>query len=130
MNKNMIRWLIIWLVNSGVIYLAHLLNSVNIVLGTYRISAILAAVLSGLLITAITRLVKLSRITAKIGFLKGRYLMFVFYGLVNSAGVWLIARFAWATGLGITSFLWAFVLGFALCFGQWLVRQGLKRAKL
>jgi uncharacterized membrane protein YvlD (DUF360 family) len=130
MNKNVTRWLIVWVINAVVIYLAYLLNPVDIVLGTYRMSAILAAVFSGLLITAITRLVKLSKITAKIDFLKGRYLMFVFYGLVNTAGVWLIARFAWATGLGISSFVWAFVLGFALCFGQWLVRQGFKTFKL
>ncbi len=129
-SKKYTRFLIIWAVNSLAVYLANWFYPTNIVLGTYRLTPVMAVLITGFLITFIARGASAYLKKYVSQYLKGKLGMYVFYGLVNSVGVWLIARFAPATGLGISSFYWALVLGFVLSLTQWLTRQGLKAGKL
>ncbi len=128
--KFLIRFLVVWAANSLVLYLAHLYNPINIVLGTASLSAQTAAVVSGFLLTVLCRIAKRVILRFKIPGLKGRYSMFAYYFVINSVAIWLIARMAPITGLGIRAFYWAFVLGFATSLVQWVLRQVFKVFKL
>lgn len=125
-SKFYMKFLLIWLVNSLVIWVANALYPGNVVLGTASTSLIAAVIISGFLVTLLCKIVKI--LFVKLVHLKktSRLIMFVFYWLVNAAVIWLIARLAPFTGLGISSFYWAIVLGFVLNFFQWVMRQILK----
>jgi uncharacterized membrane protein YvlD (DUF360 family) len=127
--KHYLRFVLIWLANSLLIYIASALYPSSYVLGTARIAVGLAPFLCGLILTLICKLGKI--ILAKLGVeLKGRYAKFVYYWLVNAAGIWIIARFAPFTGLGIAAYYWAILLGFFTSLFQWLLRQAFKRSNL
>lgn len=130
MIKTYIKFIIIWLINSLIIWAANALYPGNIVLGNANISLTAGVIISGFLVTLLCKLVKI--LFVKFVHIKktSRWVMFIFYWLVNSVIVWLVARLAPYTGLGISSFYWAFGLGFALNFFQWVIRQILKVFKL
>ena len=122
-------FLMVWVVNFAVITIAFVICSKSIVLGTWRLTPLLAGIVASFLLTLICRLSKL--ISHKLGLkIKGRAKKFLFYWGINSVAIWLIARFAYLTGLGISAFYWAIVLGFVTSFAQWVLRQGLKATKL
>lgn len=125
-SKFFIKFLLIWVVNSLVIWAASSLYSSNFVLGTASISLTGAVIISGFLVTLLCKLAKILFI--KLINLKktSRVAMFVFYWLINAAAVWITARLAPYTGFGISSFYWAIILGFVLNFFQWVFRQILK----
>ncbi|MFZ5932670.1 MAG: phage holin family protein [Patescibacteria group bacterium] len=127
--KAYVRFLIIWLVNAGLFYLATSLYPANFVLGNASLTPLWAAVVSGFLLTVLCRWAR--PVLSKIGLsLSGRLKMFVFYWLVNAGAIWLIARFSYLTGFGITAYYWALALGFVTNLSQWVVRQIFKAAGL
>lgn len=128
-KKLFVRFLVLWFINSTLIYLAHVLYPMDFVLGTALFSLPTAVVVAGFLLTLLCKLGKFFTNKLK-GKVKGRLGMLVYYWLVNGVAIWLIARFAPYTGFGITRFYWAFVLGFATNLGQWVVRQLFKATKL
>ena len=115
-----------WFLNSVFIYFASVIAPDNFVLGTYRYSPLAAAVLSGFVLTILVWHTKPLVSTLGLKNLKGRERMFVFYWLVNSLAIWLVARLPSAFGFGISAFYWAFVLGLAIDFAQWVLWQGCK----
>ncbi len=128
-SKFLTRFAVVLVANSAVIYLVALIFPTDIVLGTYQLSSLVAAVLTGFLITVFCLVLKNLRKTLNFK-LKGREQHVAYYWLVNSVGLWLFAQLAPFTGFGISAFYWAFFLGVALTFTQWLVRQLLKSQKL
>lgn len=129
-QKSFIRFIGIWLVNTLIIWVASMLYPTNLVLGTANYSVLVAAILSGFLVTLLCKIAKVLLVKVGNFRLKGRILMFVVYWVINAVSIWLIARLSPFTGLGISSFQWAFILGFALNFFQWVSRQIFKAAKL
>jgi len=125
--KHYSRFIVVWLVNSILIYLANSLYPSPFELGTATVSRAFAPFLAGLLLTIICKLGKFLTIQLKIE-LKGRYAKFAYYWLVNSAGLWIIARLAPLSGFGVSSYYWAVALGFFVNLAQWCVRQSFKRA--
>ncbi len=129
MNKLWVRFLILWAVNSLIIYLASMLYPVNFVLGTNLISPFWAIVISGFLLTIICKIAR--PVVQMVGLKpKGRFMMLAFYWLVNAAAIWLIARVPAFSGFGISRFSWAIGLGFVTNLGQWIARQFFKSSKL
>ncbi|OGM57401.1 hypothetical protein A3E46_02165 [Candidatus Woesebacteria bacterium RIFCSPHIGHO2_12_FULL_46_16] len=103
-------FLLYWFLNSLVLYLLGLLFPASVVLGTWRLTMVEAAIYAGFWLTffvwtmweyVLFRKVKLEPFT----------LRFIFFFVVNALGIWLVARYAAYTGLGIASFWWAFALG-------------------
>ena len=76
-------FLLYWFLNSLVLYLLGLLFPASVVLGTWRLTMVEAAIYAGFWLTF----------------------------FVWTIGIWLVARYAAYTGLGIASFWWAFALG-------------------
>lgn len=103
-------FLIFWLINALVIYLLGLLTPNTIVLGTYRLTTVESALHSGFWVAFFfwtmrdylrVRKVEFSPISLK----------FYTYLFINVFGVWVVSRCSQYTGLGITSYLWAFLIG-------------------
>jgi len=110
-------------------YYAESLYPFAYALGNADITPTKAAIFSGFLLTIAGRAAK--DILPNWGIkTTGRYKKFVVYWLVNSAAIWLIARFAFITGFGISSYYYALALGFVSTFLQWIARQVFKKAKL
>jgi len=126
--KNPKKFVIVWAVNSFLLVLANSLFPESLELGNASLGTTVAAVFSGFLLTLFTRLAKPVAKNLKL-VAKGRYVMFMFYWVVNSAGIWLVARVAGLSGFGIARFTWAIGLGLFATLTQWAVRQAFKKVK-
>ena len=124
--KSYIKFLIVWAVNSGIIFLANSYYPDSFVLGNAVMTPTMAGILTGFFLTLFTRFTK----TFSRKFSGNRFRMFGYYFLANSVGIWIIARVSVVTGFGIPAFYWAFYLGVVATFAQWLVRQVFKKFKL
>ncbi len=123
--KQYLRYLIIWLINSGVIILANEFWPSNFVLGNAVIPPIYAAFFAGFLLMVFDRAMKpiVKKLIQKE---RSRYVMFGIYWFVNFVGIWLIARVSFLSGFGISAFYFAIGLAAAAGIGQWLGRQFFK----
>ncbi len=128
-SKFLVRFVLVWALNSSLFYLGNMLYPDSLVLGTATLSKGMAAVFSGLLLTILCKMAKPFVTKVGIKSVSGRLKMFVFYWLVNSLAIWIIARLAPISGFGIVAFYWAFLLGLATSLGQWLLRQVFKAVK-
>lgn len=106
-----------WIISSIFIYVAWLLAPYNIVLGTASLSVWSASIVSGLFITIIswifTMLLSRFKVTMK-GMVQNMFMLW----LVDIAAVWLTGRVGPYSGLGLTSYLWAIILGVFIGIGQ------------
>ena len=110
-------FLLYWLLNSLTLYLLGLIFPSEVVLGNWRLVPFEAAIYAGFWLTffvwsmwdfVLVHKVKLEPFSFR----------FLFFFFVNSLGIWLISRYSQYTGLGITSFGWAFFLGAVACLLQ------------
>lgn len=120
--------IILWLINSFIIWVVDLIVPNLVVLGNSWIKGILAALWFGILITFADHIAKY--INKKYLKLKGRNKSIVYYLAVNIVAIWLLARIPNFSAFGIIRYYWAIVLGVTLNLMQWLVRQGLKKGRL
>ena len=113
---NHILYFYFWVANCLVLLVFNQVFSIDVVLGNWRFGIIEAAAYSGFWQTfmiwlfwdfALARRIDLSRPLVK----------FVYFYPVNVFSFWLVARFANYSGLGISNFIMAFILGLA---GYWL----------
>lgn len=107
---NHLLFLLYWLTNTFVIYILGLAFPDVLVLGNAKLVSLEASVYSAFWLTFFVwcmwdfifiRGVKLEPAP----------LAFLYFFTVNSLGVWLVTRYSEYTGFGITSFVWAFVVG-------------------
>ncbi|MEJ2348092.1 MAG: hypothetical protein P8Y17_02730 [Patescibacteria group bacterium] len=108
------------------LFLASKLFVGDIVLGTYRLSVTEAAIFSGALITFLSW-VAWSFLKARGIAMKKKIMLISFLWLCNAAAVWIVARFAYLTGLGISSYRWALLLGLVTAFAQEAVGNDIKK---
>lgn len=101
-----------WFLNFLTIYLLGALFPSSIVLGTFRLSPFEASIYAGFWLTFFVWTMWSYMLVRKVD-LEPFSLRFLFFFFVNSLGVWLVARYAKYTGLGLTSFWLAFLLGIA-----------------
>ncbi|OGM15433.1 hypothetical protein A2985_02405 [Candidatus Woesebacteria bacterium RIFCSPLOWO2_01_FULL_43_11] len=127
--KTYLRFVLVWLVNYAVLSLANSYFPNFYELGNVNLTTTAATFLSSFLLTLAGRLAKtaLTKWGVKAD---GRAKRFVLFWIVNSAAIWLIARFASLTGFGIAAYYYALSLAFAATLAQWLTRQVYKKAKL
>ena len=126
--KKYLPFLSFFVLNSIVIYLASFLRPSSFELGSATVPENIAALWAGALLTFIVWVSK--PIIESFGIKpQGTALKFLFYWLANSAVIWVLARFAEVSGLGISRFYWAIVLGFTLNIAQWSLWQILKPQK-
>lgn len=125
-NTNM--WIAVGVLNAVVIYLGALLFPALVVLGNDSIPGLLAVILISILLTLLLTLVPALAATMK---LKSNSVvsMNLQYGVVNIAGLWILAKFAKYLGFGISSFWVAIMLGAFLTIVQYLLCMSLAKKK-
>lgn len=101
---------VFWLFNFLSIYLLGLAFPNMIVLGNFRLTPMEASIYSGFWLTFFVWTMKEYMSVRKVEF-EPPSLMHYYLFVVNCLGIWIVSRYSQYTGLGITSFWWAFVLG-------------------
>ena len=118
-------------IDSIILYGAHLLFPNQVVLGTYQISPLLAVIQSMLFFSLFavvsTPVIELVADYLKLKLTDLHWIILTF--LVDFVGLWLVARLANMLGLGISS--WVIVAVLAVCFdlGQGLAIRMLRNTK-
>lgn len=127
-----VSYLVLFVVNSIVIYLAHMLFPSLVVLGTRSLSLVWAIALSmgvlSLINTFAIPLIRVYENERKRMFSTNEWM--IAYFLLNFGGIWLIARGSAQLGLGITSWLVALVLTVAFDLVQGLVMMKLEKMRV
>lgn len=107
-----------WVVNALLLWLASTFYPTYYVLGNARLTSVLAAVVAGLVWTAVVW--KAMAFTKKLGIKDSDMLKMSLYFLaVNFVALWIIARFSALFGFGVTSYTWVFTLAFVANLLQW-----------
>jgi len=123
--ENRLLYIFFW---PLLLFLAATVFTTDVVLGTYRFATFEAAVYSGFWITFLAWVVW-DFVKARGININSNILKIIFLWLANSAAVWIVARFANLTGLGISSFRWALLLGLIVALAQGTVWANAKKAK-
>lgn len=107
---NHLLYLLYWAVNSVVLYISYSIFPKAVVLGNARLTPIEAAIYAGFWLAFFVWMMW-DFVFVRGVKLEPPPLAFVYFLFVNALGVWLVARFAHITGLGIANYGWAFVVG-------------------
>mgnify|MGYP001609295389 CR=1 FL=1 len=110
----------IGIANAFVLYISSMLFPTNIVLGNNSLTPILAAVLTGFILSAVMALPEPTMKAIGLKTKNEMHLAFV-YLVFNVVGLWVLGRIANYVGFGVSSFVVVFVLGFVLNFVQYFV---------
>ena len=108
---NHLLFLAYWFINSTVLFIARSLVPDNsIILGNWRFNSFESSIYAGFWLTfliwvwwdfAIARKIKLDKTVITFGF----------FFLVNSISIWMVSRFSYMTGFGLTNYAWALAIG-------------------
>jgi len=107
---NHVLYLAYWFVNFLVFYLVSRIIPSDIVLGNWKFTAIEAAIYSSFWLTVLVWTAWDFIYSRGVKF-DGGVVTLIYFWIVNTLGVWLIARFAHILGFGITGWIWAVILG-------------------
>ncbi|MDP2632760.1 MAG: phage holin family protein [Candidatus Curtissbacteria bacterium] len=132
-QRKLVGFLGYWVANAFVLVVAAAIFKGNVVLGNKDISGPFAAVVVGLIVVLLTYIVE--PIIAKSNIkrslkslkLKEENLNGLIYFVVNVVIVWVLKLFASVLGMGISSVLYAVLVGGLLTLGQWAVYKTVPR---
>lgn len=111
-------FLAFWLTNSILLYFFPFVFTGMVVVGNARLAPFLAGIISGFLLTVADALTQ--PVFEKLGVkLKDEWQWALAYLFVNVLGVWVLARYADLTGVGVASAWVAVLLGVILNLVQW-----------
>lgn len=117
------------IVNAVVLYAGSIFFPTDIVLGNSILSPILAALVTGVLLSAIMGLPEpiIKALNVKI---KNEMHLALVYLVFNILGLWILARLANYSGFGVSSYIVVIVLGLILNmlqYGVWKMLDGKKK---
>lgn len=115
-GHNFIR---VWIVSSIGFYFAPYVLDGMVVTGNSRLGPFLASIISGFLLATAINITTPVFESLKIK-LKDDWQAITAYLFVNVLGIWVIARYADLTGVGISNAWIAVLLGAAFNFLQWI----------
>lgn len=121
-------FLVFWLVNSLILYFAPLILVGMIVTGNARLAPFLASIISAFILTTALAVTQPVFTWLKID-LKDEWQWALVYLFVNVLGLWVIARYADLTGVGIANAWVAVILGAVANVAQWLAWKYLGQKK-
>lgn len=121
------HFLTIWLVNSFIYYFTPLIMIELVVSGNARLTAFMASIISGFLLTLAYTATKPAFISLNIK-LKDEWQWLTAYLFVNVLTVWVIARYADLTGVGIANAWIAVILGIIFTLAQWGINKYLLKS--
>lgn len=109
-----------WLVNSALFYFAPFIFPGTIVTGNARLAPFLASIISGFLLSLADAVTMPVFDSLKIK-LKDEWQWALAYLFVNVLGVWVIARYADLTGVGVANAWVAVLFGAVANLAQWVM---------
>ncbi|MEK7166541.1 MAG: hypothetical protein AAB874_07070 [Patescibacteria group bacterium] len=113
-------FIVFWLVNSAIFYFSPFMFGILVATGNARLAPFMASIISGFLITIADALTL--PIFERLGIeLKDEWQWTLAYLFVNVLSIWVIARYADLTGVGITNAWVAVLLGVIFNLLQWVV---------
>ncbi|EKD58189.1 MAG: hypothetical protein ACD_57C00005G0004 [uncultured bacterium] len=108
-QKKVVNFLSFWVANTVVLLLGSVVLKSNVVLGNDKLSAPLAAIISGLILTGLIYLVP--EVVKRSGYkIKDQNIWVAAYFIANVAIIWIIKRLAIITAFGISSIFWVLVV--------------------
>lgn len=106
-----VLFIIFWLLNSMAIIILGSIFPSNIVLGNWHLTTPEAAIYASFWLTFFVWTMRDYVLVRKVK-LDQPFVRFLYYFFLESFGIWLVSRYGKNyTGLGITSFWWAFLIG-------------------
>ncbi|HJX01703.1 MAG TPA: hypothetical protein VJ348_00840 [Candidatus Humimicrobiaceae bacterium] len=114
---NHVLYLSYWIINFIIIFLVSKIFPGNVVLGTWRFTGVEAAIYSSFWLTFFIWVVWDFMIAKGFDFSVDS-LSWIYFFVINAAGIWMVARFAWLLGMGISSFVWAIIIGILVTVAQ------------
>ena len=117
-----------WVTNAIVLYFASILLPSDITLGSWRFSTLEASLYAGFCLTFLVWIWWDFALAWKFDFHK-KLPVFLFFLFVNYFSILTITRFDYLTGFSITSFFWAFIIGFVATILQQGIHQLIVRQK-
>lgn len=121
-QKNLKIHIFIWLATIIFLLISTAIFPQNIVLGTVKISKIFAAILNGLVLTAVIHYVPYIAIKLDLK-LKGDKADLVSFFAANFVFIWILKKFAFVTGLGVSSILFVIILAVIITLVQFKVKK-------
>ena len=103
--KKIKRFILYWIHNGILIYIANQIFPSKFVLGNFRYTSFYATLISSFLLTLFLEFVSLSLLKLKKMKFDGKRRFSIFWA-ANFIGLWLLARFAPITGFGVVRFTW------------------------
>lgn len=122
------KFLALWVVNALLLYLANMLLPSNFELGNSMLSPLQATAIASFIWNWVLWHTEtyLKDFDIK---LKDPLSMMSAYFLVNFASIWIIARFAVITGVGISSYLYVLLLAALANFVQFVLWRAMENKK-
>lgn len=116
------KFLVFWLINSAILYLANLFMPLAVTIGNSIFVKYQAIVFSGFVWSLILWFIEPVFKDLEVP-TKDTMAMMLSYLAVNFATVWFIARFSFITGIGIASFWYVALIAVIANFVQYLAWQ-------
>ena len=104
------RFILYWIHNGILIYLANQIFPSKFVLGSLKLTFVAAILISSFALTLFLELVSMVLVKKRKIKLDNKNRFTIFW-IANFIGLWLIARFAPFTGFGVVKFTW--LIGFS-----------------
>lgn len=119
-QKNLIKFLEIWIATSiAVLVLSYIFGS-NLVLGNAQISQAMAGVVFGLILTVVFFLI--SPISLRLNIkIKDEKAWAAVYFAVNTVVVWIVKRLADFTGVGVSNIFLVLVIALVVTLVEWSI---------
>ncbi len=122
------KFLVYWLIDSAILYLASLLLPRSVTIGNSIFVKYQSIVFSGFIWSFIVWYAEPAFKDMEID-LRDTTMMMLVYLLLNFATVWFIARFSFMTGIGIASFLYVALLAVVGNLVQYIAWRSMDKSK-
>ncbi|MFC1649588.1 hypothetical protein ACFL2C_02640 [Patescibacteria group bacterium] len=119
------RFAILWAINTIILYLAAMLLPANYSLGNHIFTPMQAALFTGFVWNYVLWNVEPMSKDLEIDLKSPTTMMLVYLG-VNFASIWLLARLAFMSGFGVSSYMYAFILALVanlVQYGAWRMME-------
>lgn len=128
-QKKLVNFLSFWVANTVILLLASAILGSNVVLGNDKISKPVAAIIAGLILTALIFIIP--PIIEKSGYkIKNENIWPAIFFVGNIIVIWIIKRIAVISGVGISNILWVLILGVIVTLVELVITRATGAMKL
>ena len=126
--KRYYKFLVFWLINVALLYLVAMFMPANFKLGNDIFTAIQAALFTGFVWNWVLWNAESTFKDLEIDLQSPMAMMIVYLG-VNFVTIWLLARFAFMSGFGVSSYIYVFMLALVGNLLQYMAWRAMDKKK-